>query len=82
MKSYMDEIVCGTGVCLVSGRHSSQIDGENESFTYAYGHFGLQLFTGDKQLELITTPAVVETTSQADESYMTAEEEELYGYYY
>ena len=53
MKSYMDEIVCGTGVCLVSGKHSSQIDGENESFTYAYGHFGLQLFTGDKQVELI-----------------------------
>ncbi len=53
IKSYMDEIVCGTGVCLVYGEHSSQIDGEIESITYPLGHFGLQLFTADKQVELI-----------------------------
>ncbi len=53
MKSYMDEIVCGTGTCLVYGEHSSQIDGEIESITYPLGHFGLQMFTADKQVELI-----------------------------
>ncbi|THB74165.1 MAG: lipase [Gammaproteobacteria bacterium] len=84
MKSYMDEIVCGTGVCLVNGSHSSQIDGEIDSFTYAYGHFGLQLFTSSKQIELINTPAIETTTNTqtSDDSYMTAEEEELYGSYW
>ena len=53
MKSYVDEIVCGTGVCTVDGKHSSQITGEDDSFTYIYGHFGLQKFTADKQYELI-----------------------------
>lgn len=53
MKSYIDEIVCSTGVCLVNGKHSSQIPYEIESITYPYGHFGLQKFTADKQVELI-----------------------------
>ncbi len=53
IKSYMDEIVCGTGYCVVDGKHSSQIDNEIDSITYLYGHFGLQLYTADKQIELI-----------------------------
>ncbi len=53
IKSYVDQIVCGTGTCLVYGKHSSQIDGENSSYSYNYGHFGLQMYTSDKQVQLI-----------------------------
>lgn len=53
MKSYIDEIVCSTGVCTVGGVHSSQIAGENASYTYAYGHFGLQRYTAVQQVNLI-----------------------------
>jgi pimeloyl-ACP methyl ester carboxylesterase len=52
-RSAVDQIVCGTGVCTVGGVHSSRISGENESFLYNYGHFGLQKYTADKQFELI-----------------------------
>ena len=53
IKSWIDEIVCATGVCTVGGIHSSSITGELASFTYAYGHFGLLTFTSVRQADLI-----------------------------
>jgi len=53
IKSWVDQVVCGSGSCLIYGVHSSQIAGEHQSFTFGYGHFGLQSFTDDKQVELI-----------------------------
>ena len=53
IKSYIDQIVCYGGICTVGGRHSSQIDNETASYTYAYGHFGLQTDTASKQVDLI-----------------------------
>ncbi|MFN7784488.1 MAG: lipase, partial [Lysobacterales bacterium] len=53
IKSYADQIVCGTGVCTVGGVHSSAIWGENSSTTYAYGHFGLLSLTAARQVDLI-----------------------------
>ncbi|WP_250462161.1 alpha/beta fold hydrolase [Microbulbifer litoralis] len=53
IKSYADQIVCGTGTCLVYGIHSSRIPGETASYTYTYGHFGLQLYTADRQYSLL-----------------------------
>ena len=53
IKSYMDQIVCGTGVCTVGGIHSSSIWYEDNSYTYALGHFGLQTDTYKKQVDLI-----------------------------
>jgi len=53
IKSWSDQIVCGSGVCTVGGIHSSRIPNENASYTYALGHFGLQTNTASKQVELI-----------------------------
>lgn len=53
IKSYADQIVCSTGICTVGGVHSSTLPGENASFTYTYGHFGLQAYTASKQADLI-----------------------------
>ncbi len=53
MKSWVDQIVCGSGTCLVFGVHSSQIANENSSLTFSFGHFGLQLFTARQQVDLI-----------------------------
>lgn len=53
IKSWIDEIVCSTGVCTVGGIHSSSITGELASYTYAYGHFGLLTFTPVRQADLI-----------------------------
>lgn len=53
IKSWADQIVCSTGSCLVYGVHSSQIAGENASYTYGYGHFGLQSYTYNRQVDLI-----------------------------
>ncbi len=53
IKSWADQIVCSTGSCLVYGKHSSQIKGEKSSYTYGYGHFGLQKYTSSKQYDLI-----------------------------
>lgn len=53
IKSWTDQIVCATGSCLVYGVHSSRIAGEDGSFTYALGHFGLQKSTAVKQVDLI-----------------------------
>ncbi len=53
IKSWVDQVVCAAGSCLVYGVHSSRISNENASFSYNYGHFGLQLYTDQKQVELI-----------------------------
>lgn len=53
IKSYMDEVVCSTGTCLVYGIHSSSIWYEDASYTFALGHFGLQSQTADLQVQLI-----------------------------
>ncbi len=53
IKSWGDQIVCSTGVCTVNGVHSSQIEGEDASYTYSYGHFGLQSYTAEFQADLI-----------------------------
>ncbi len=53
IKSWIDQVVCGTGVCTVGGIHSSRIAGENATYTYNYGHFGLQTYTASLQYSLI-----------------------------
>jgi triacylglycerol lipase len=53
IKSYSDQIVCSTGVCTVGGVHSSTVPGENASYTYVTGHFGLLTGTAVKQVDLI-----------------------------
>ncbi|MCW8833139.1 MAG: lipase family protein [Colwellia sp.] len=53
IKSWNDQIVCGSGVCTVGGIHSSSIPNENASYTYVLGHFGLQTNTATKQVTLI-----------------------------
>jgi triacylglycerol lipase len=53
IKSYVDEIVCSTGTCLVYGVHSSSIAGENASYTYPYYHYQLLWFTSILQADLI-----------------------------
>ena len=53
IKSWSDQIVCATGVCTVGGVHSSQIAGENASYTLPYGHFGLLYYTPALQADLI-----------------------------
>ncbi len=53
IKSWSDQIVCATGSCRIRGVHSSQIAGEKASYTYGYGHMGLQAYTSSKQYSLI-----------------------------
>ena len=53
MKSWTDQIVCSTGVCTVGGVHSSQISGENATYTFVTGHFGLLTGTAVFQADLI-----------------------------
>lgn len=53
IKSWTDQIVCATGVCTVGGVHSSRISGETASYTFGYGHFGLQSATPSFQVNLI-----------------------------
>jgi pimeloyl-ACP methyl ester carboxylesterase len=55
IKSWNDQIVCGSGVCTVGGVHSSKIPNETASYTYSLGHFGLQTDTASKQIDLITS---------------------------
>lgn len=52
-KSWIDEINCYGGVCTVGGVHTSSIDGETGSLTYAYGHYGLLWYTAADQLMLL-----------------------------
>ncbi|MBN8443929.1 MAG: alpha/beta fold hydrolase [Gammaproteobacteria bacterium] len=53
IKSYIDQVVCATGSCLVYGVHSSSIWNENASYNLATGHFGLQTDTASTQYTLI-----------------------------
>jgi triacylglycerol lipase len=53
IKSWSDQIVCSTGVCTVGGVHSSTVPGENASYTYLTGHFGLLTNTASKQVDLV-----------------------------
>ena len=58
IKSWMDQVVCLTGVCTVGGVHASQITGENAGYTDATGHFGLLTDTAATQANLIQSSAV------------------------
>lgn len=53
IKSNIDQIVCATGTCNVSGVHSSRIWFEDASYTLLLGHFGLQTDTAALQIQLI-----------------------------
>ncbi|NBD95334.1 MAG: alpha/beta fold hydrolase [Gammaproteobacteria bacterium] len=53
IKSYADQVVCATGVCTVGGIHSSRISGEDATYTFPYGHFGLQSYTAAFQVDLL-----------------------------
>ena len=53
IKSWSDQIVCSTGICTVGGVHSSTVPGENASYTYVTGHFGLLTNTASKQVDLV-----------------------------
>jgi|SRR5690606_10275533 len=52
IKSWSDQVVCYGG-CTVGGIHSSSIWGEQASYNYYLGHFGLQTATYEKQVDLI-----------------------------
>jgi triacylglycerol lipase len=53
MKSWSDQVICATGVCTVGGVHSSHIAGENASYSFVTGHFGLLTGTAAFQTDLI-----------------------------
>jgi triacylglycerol lipase len=53
IKSWIDQIVCSTGTCLVYGSHTSNVDSQNASYDFSTGHFGLLTDTATKQWELI-----------------------------
>ncbi|RFF29213.1 esterase/lipase family protein [Wenzhouxiangella sediminis] len=53
IKSWSDQVVCTTGVCTVGGVHSSRISGEDASYSFPYGHFGLQAYTAGFQVDLV-----------------------------
>ena len=53
IKSWSDQIICSTGYCTVGGIHSSSVWGEDASYTYSYGHWGLQAYTSSLQLNLL-----------------------------
>lgn len=52
LKSFIDEIVC-IGSCYVYGSHTSNIDAQNTTYTFALGHFGLRDATTTTQASLI-----------------------------
>ncbi|MGZ3253475.1 MAG: alpha/beta fold hydrolase [Burkholderiaceae bacterium] len=52
IKSYIDEIVC-IGSCYVYGSHTSNIDGQNATYDFALGHFGLKDYTTSTQADLV-----------------------------
>lgn len=53
IKSWIDQVVCLTGVCTVGGVHTSQISGEIASYTFALGHLGLLSDTPSTQANLV-----------------------------
>jgi triacylglycerol lipase len=52
IKSWIDEIVCA-GSCYVYGSHTSNVDGQNATYDFALGHFGLQSSTTGTQANLL-----------------------------
>ncbi len=52
IKSWIDELVC-IGSCYVYGSHTSNIDGQNISYDFSLGHFGLMSLTTITQADLI-----------------------------
>lgn len=53
IKSYIDQVVCATGVCTVGGVHASTISGENSTVTLNMGHLTLLYATPTLQADLI-----------------------------
>ena len=53
IKSWADQVVCATGTCTVGGVHSSRISGETATYSFPYGHFGLQSYTASFQVDLL-----------------------------
>ncbi|MEO8670244.1 MAG: alpha/beta fold hydrolase [Tahibacter sp.] len=53
IKSWIDEVVCSSGTCLVYGVHSSSIAGENASYSFPYYHYQLLWFTSILQADLL-----------------------------
>lgn len=53
IKSWIDQVVCATGTCLVGGVHSSRITGETGTLSFSLGHFGLQSDTAVTQVNLV-----------------------------
>lgn len=53
IKSWIDEIVCSTGSCLVYGSHTSNVDSQNATYDFSLGHFGLLYNTSTTQYNLI-----------------------------
>lgn len=56
IKSWIDEINCYGGPCLVDGVHTSSIGGEERSLDYPYGHYALLWYTAQDQYNLLHTP--------------------------
>jgi triacylglycerol lipase len=52
IKSWIDEIVC-SGSCYVYGSHTSNVDGQNATYDFSLGHFGLQTGTTGTQANLL-----------------------------
>lgn len=52
-KSWIDEINCYGGVCIVDGVHTSTIPGEDRSLDYPYGHYQLLWYTAADQMALL-----------------------------
>jgi pimeloyl-ACP methyl ester carboxylesterase len=52
IKSYIDEIVC-YGSCYVYGSHTSNVDGQNATYDFSLGHFGLKDYTTTTQANLL-----------------------------
>ena len=52
IKSWIDEIVC-VGSCYVYGSHTSNVDGQNVTYDYSLGHFGLLTYTTSRQADLL-----------------------------
>ena len=52
IKSWIDEVVCA-GSCYVYGSHTSNIDGQNASYDFSLGHYGLLYYTTSTQADLV-----------------------------
>ncbi len=55
IKSWVDEIVC-IGSCYVWWDHTSNISGQDGSYSYSsvpYGHYGIKNYTADVQIDMV-----------------------------